>query len=343
MPRFSHVELHRIGCQLFEAAGCSVADAATVDGHGAIRFYEYVDKILDGSFDPAGQPAVVSRRGCTAIVDGGGGFGQVGGRLAIELAMELARDHGVATTTLRNAAHVGRAGAYPLMAAREGFMAMAFVNAGRMGRQIAPFGGIDGKLSTNPIAFAAPRPNAEPIIVDMSTSIVAEGKVRMANNKGEQVPEGWLIDHEGNQTTDPAALLGDPPGAMLPLGGSVGYKGYGLGLVVELWGGLLSGEGTATNERVFKSNGVSFTVYDPSFFVDDETYEREVTGLIDHVMSSRVAPGFERIMLPGEVEFRTAERRRQEGSEVDDGTWGKICDSARRVGRDPDVWAELMM
>ena len=355
MPRFTHVNLRQIGCELFEAAGCSPANASTVvdhlvesnlfgqDGHGALRYYEYVEKILEGSFDPSGQPTVTRQRGCTAIVDGGGGFGQVGGRLAIELAMELAREHGVATATLRNTAHVGRAGAYPLMAAREGFMALAFVNAGRLGRQIAPFGGIDGKLSTNPIAFAAPRPNAEPIVVDMTTSVVAEGKIRMADNKGERVPQGWIIDHEGNPTTDPADLLGDPPGAILPLGGAVGYKGYGLGLVVELWGGLLSGEGCASGERVFKSNGVTFTVYDPTFFTDRETYDREVEGLVAHVMSSRLAPGFDRILLPGELEFRTAEQRRVEGIDIDEGTWKRIYDAARRVDLDPGAWDVLAM
>jgi len=350
MPRFNHVDLHTIGCSLFEAAGCSPADATTVvdhlvesnlfgqDGHGALRYYEYVEKILEGNFNPKGQPSVVQQRGCTAIVDGGGGFGQVGGRLAIELAMELAREHGVASATLRNSSHVGRAGAYPLMAAREGFMAIALVNAGRLGRQIAPFGGIDGKLSTNPIAFAAPRPHGEPIVVDMTTSVVAEGKIRMADNKGERVPEGWIIDHEGNPTTDPADLLGDPPGAILPMGGAVGYKGYGLGLAVELWGGLLSGEGCASGERVFKSNGAMFTVYDPSFFADAETYAHEVEGLIAHVMSSRLAPGVEQILLPGELEFRTAEKRRREGIDVDDGTWKRICDAAQSVGLDPSAW-----
>ena len=229
MPRFKCDVLHTIGCSLFEAAGASAADVSTVvdhlvescllghDGHGTLRYYEYVEKILEGKFDPKGQPRVVQERGCTAVVDGGGGFGQVGGRLAIDLAMAKAGEHGVGAVALRNAGHVGRAGAYPLAAAQQGFIALAFVNAGRMGRQIAPFGGIDGKLSTNPLAFAAPRANSEPIVMDMTTSVVAEGKIRMARNKGERVPEGWIIDHSGRPTTDPEDYLGEPPGAMLPL------------------------------------------------------------------------------------------------------------------------------
>ena len=355
MPRFKCDVLHAIGCSVFEAAGASAADAATVvdhlvessllghDAHGTMRYYEYVEKILEGKFDPKGQPRVVREKGCTAVVDGGAGFGQVGGRLAIDLAMAKAREHGVAAVTLRNAGHVGRAGAYPLAAAHEGFIALAFVNAGRMGRQIAPFGGIDGKLGTNPLAFAAPRANSEPIVVDMTTSVVAEGKIRMARNKGEGVPEGWIIDHSGRPTTDPEDYLGDPPGAMLPLGGTVGYKGYGLGLVVELLGGLLSGEGCASDERSFKSNGVMFTVYEPTFFADEAVYEREIEGLITHVMSSRVDASVDEILLPGQLEFRTAEKRRREGIAVDDGTWGRICDAARQVGLNPLEWEAQSM
>ena len=350
MRRFKTEALHKIGCTLFEAAGCSTDDAKTVvdhliesnlfgqDAHGTLRFYEYVDKIIEGSFDPSGKPTVIRDKGCTALIDGGGGFGQVSGRLAIEIAMEKARQNGVGVVGVRNTSHVGRAGAYPLEAARAGFVAMIFVNAGRLGRQIAPFGGIDGKLSTNPLAFAAPRPDGEPILIDMTTSVVAEGKIRIANNKGEQVPEGWIIDHDGNPTTAPNEFLGDPPGAMLPLGGPVGYKGYGLGLMVELMGGLMGGEGTANGERSFKSNGVLFTAYDPSFFTDDETYRSEIEGLIHHVTSSRPDPRIGEVLVPGELEFRTSEKRRKEGLVVDDGTWSKIAVVAQKVGLDPELW-----
>ena len=350
MRRFTPDALHRIGCELFQAAGCAPEDAETVvdhlvesnlfgqDAHGTLRYYEYVEKILEGNFDPKGKPSILQDRGCTALIDGGGGFGQVSGRLAIEVAIAKAREHGVGVVGMRNTSHVGRAGAYPLAAAREGFLALAFVNAGRLGRQIAPFGGIDGKLSTNPIAFAAPRPHGEPILVDMTTSIVAEGKIRMAQNKGELVPEGWIIDSEGNPTTDPVDYLGDPPGAMLPLGGTVGYKGYSLGIIVELMGGLLGGEGTAAGERSFKSNGLLFTAYDPGFFTDKSTYEREIEGLVRHVTSSRPDPRFGEVLLPGELEFRTASKRRVEGLTVDDGTWQRITNAARRVGLDPEVW-----
>ena len=151
---------------------------------------------------------------------------------------------------LRNTSHVGRAGeAYALMAARSEMMGLVFVNAGRLGYQIAPYGGIDGRLTTNPIAFSAPRSDTDPLLVDMTTSVVAEGKIRVAINAGTEVPEGWLIDNQGNPTTDPRTFKADPPGAILPMGGVVAYKGYGLSFVVELLGGALSGQGCAAGRN----------------------------------------------------------------------------------------------
>ncbi len=350
MPRFHPESLRQIGYELFEAAGCSAEDARTVvdhlvesnlfghDSHGAIRYYEYVRHIREGRFQARATPRVVKETPCTAVVDGGGAMGQVGATFATQVAIRKAREHGTGTVALRNTSHVGRAGAYPLMAAREGMIGLAFVNAGRLGYQIAPFGGIDGRLSTNPIAFAAPRRGGEPILVDLTTSVVAEGKVRLAINQGKSVPEGWIIDHEGRPTTDPKAFAGDPPGAILPMGGVVAHKGYGLSFVVELLGGTLSGEGCAAGERTMHSNGVLLTVYRIEHFADLEDYHREVESLIRHVQSSRVATGFSEILIPGEPEFRTAIRRSESGIEVDDTTWGRIGDEARAVGLDPARW-----
>ena len=196
------------------------------DSHGAIRFYEYARAVREGRFQPRAVPVVVEEYPCLAVVDAKGAMGQVGATFAAKLASEKARIHGVGCVALRNTSHIGRAGAYPLMAAREGLIGLIFVNAGHLGYQIAPFGGIDGRLSTNPIAFAAPRREAEPILVDLTTSVVAEGKVRVAINSGHQVPEGWLIDSEGNPTVDPGDFSADPPGAILPMGGVVAHKGF---------------------------------------------------------------------------------------------------------------------
>ena len=350
MPTFQPETLRQIGYQLFEAAGCTPEDTRAVvdhliesnlfghDSHGAIRFYEYARAIRDGRFQPGATPEIISDNPCAAVVDAHGALGQVGATFAMNLAIEKARQYGISTVTLRNTSHIGRAGAYPLIAARSKMMGLAFVNAGRLGYQIAPFGGIDGRLSTNPIAFAAPRQEADPILVDMTTSVVAEGKVRVAINQGVQVPDGWLIDGQGNPTTEPNDFRAEPPGAILPMGGVVAYKGYGLSFVVELLGGTLSGQGCAAGERVMVSNGVLFTVYNIEHFTDLNTYYDEVEALIQHVKSSRLASGFKEILVPGEPEFRSAQRREVEGIGIDETTWTAICEEARALGLDADRW-----
>ncbi len=346
MPKFKPDALRGVGYTLFRAAGCRDEDARTVvdhlvdsnlfghDSHGAIRFYEYAKAVQDGRFNPDASPEVISERACTAVVDGRGAMGQVGATFATRLAMEKARQSGIATVALRNTSHIGRVGAYPLIIAREGMIGQIFVNAGRLGYQIVPFGGIDGRLSTNPIAFAAPRRNADPILVDMTTSIVAEGKIRLAINQGVQVPEGWLIDGYGEPTTEPNDFKDDPPGAILPLGGDAGHKGYGLSIMVELLGGALSGQGCAAGDREMISNGVLINAYDVEYFTDMETFYEEVEGLMRHVKSSRLASGFDEILAPGEPEFRTAERRAAEGIEVDERTWETVCEIGVEFGVD---------
>ena len=351
MPNILPGRLREVGFQLFEASGCTAEDARAVvehlvesnlfghDSHGAIRYYEYTRAIREGRFQPRAVPEVVRDKPSTAVVDAGGALGQVGATFAMNLAIEKARHNGLATVTLRNTSHVGRAGAYPLMAARhKNMIGLAFVNAGRLGYQIAPFGGLEGRLSTNPIAFAAPRPEADPILVDMTTSVVAEGKVRVAINQGVHVPDGWLIDAHGNPTTDPNDFRADPPGAILPMGGVVAHKGYSLSFVVELLGGALSGEGCAAGSRTMHSNGVLFTVYNIEHFTELSTYYLEVEDLLKHVKSSRLAPGFKEILAPGEPEFRSAQRKESAGIEIDETTWAMICQEGRILGLDPDSW-----
>ena len=344
MPRFTPHELSEVGYSLFRAAGCREADVKAVvdhlvesnlfghDSHGAIRFSEYAKAIREGRFQPMAQPKIVKNHPATAVVDAGGAMGQVGATFASQLAMEKARECGIGTVALRNTSHIGRVGAYPLAAAKQGLIGQIFVNAGQLGYQIAPFGGIDGKLSTNPLAFSAPRKEAEPIMVDMTTSVVAEGKVRVALNKGIQVPEGWIIDSNGNPTVEPTDFRADPPGAILPLGGVVAHKGTALSLMVEILGGALSGLGCAAGSRTMVSNGVLLVVFNIDHFVDREEYYDELERLIVHVKSSRLAKGFDEILLPGEPEFRSASRVEKEGIEVDETTWSNICQEAGYVG-----------
>jgi uncharacterized oxidoreductase len=350
VPRFRPEILREIGYELFVAAGCTPDTSRTVvdhlvesnlfghDSHGVLRYYEYTQAIREGRFQAQAQPEIVQEHACTAVVDGNGTLGQVGATFATNLAIQKAKERGVATVALRNTSHIGRAGAYPLLAARSGMMAQILVNAGRLGYQIAPFGGIDGRLSTSPLAFAAPRRQDPPILLDMTTSVTAEGKIRLAINRGDKLPKGWIIDAHGNPSTDPDDFKADPPGAMLPLGGTAGHKGYGLSIMVELLGGALSGQGCAAGERSLLSNGVLLTVYSIPHFTDLDTYYDEVEALISHVKSSRLAPGFKEILLPGEPEFRSAQSRELEGIAIDETTWSRIKEEMLRLGVDPGKW-----
>ncbi len=350
MPRFKAQFLREVGYELFQASGCTEEDTRAVvdhliesnlfghDSHGVIRFGQYVRSIREGVFQACVRPQVASETPCTAVIDAGGALGQVGATFAADLAIRKARQHGVAAVSLRNTSHVGRVGAYPLRVARAGMIGSMFTNAGRLGYQIAPFGGIDGRLSTNPVAFSVPRREADPILVDMTTSVVAEGKIRVAINRGETVPEGWLIDSDGNPTTNPADFKADPPGAILPLGGVVAHKGFALGLVVELLGGILSGQGCAAGEREMVSNGALITAYHIEHFAEMDFYYDEVEALIRHIRSSRLAPGFKEILLPGEPEFRKARQLEAEGIEVEAPTWADVCEAARELGLNPAKW-----
>jgi len=351
VPRFAPQQLRNIGYELFNALGCRESDARAAvdhlvesnlfghDSHGAIRLYEYARAIREGRFQPDAQPKVVKDHPAAAVVDAGGALGQVGATFATELAIEKAREYGVGSVSLRNTSHIGRVGAYPLMAARQGFVGQIFVNAGNLGYQIAPFGGIDGKLSTNPLAFSAPRRDHDPLMVDMTTSVVAEGKIRVALNRGDRLPDGWIIDHDGQPTNDPKDFSEEPYGAILPLGGVVAHKGTALSLMVEVLGGLLSGLGCANGSRTMISNGVFLNVYNIEHFADLDEYYDEFESLVAHVKSSRLRDGVNEILLPGEPEFRCAEVREKEGIELDDTTWSRICEEARAAGIDPGGWA----
>lgn len=350
MPTLSPQVLREIGYELFQTAGCREEDSRAVvdhivesnlfghDSHGVMRYAEYLRALREGRFQPQATPEVITEHPCTAVVDAKGALGQIGANFATRLAIKKARAQGMAAVALRNTSHIGRVGAYPLQVAREGLIGLILVNAGRLGYQIAPFGGIDGRLSTNPMAFSAPRRAADPILIDMTTSMVAEGKIRVAMNQGKSLPEGWIIDSEGRPATDPLKFKSDPPGAILPLGGPVGHKGYGLSIMMELMGGALSGQGCAAGERRMISNGVLLTVYRIEHFCELNDYYDEVETLIAHVKSSRLAKGFKEILAPGEPEFRSAGRKQAEGITVDDTTWAAICEEAQLLGVSSKDW-----
>ena len=207
-------------------------------------------------------------------------------------------------------------------------IAIATCNSPISGHCVLPFGGREGRLATNPIAYGIPA-SGDPIIADFATSVAPEGKIRVYHHQDKPLPQGWIVDAAGNPTTDAKDFYGPPRGGILPLGGAAGHKGFALGLLVEILGSVLNG--IATTDREAVGNGCCFVAVDPSAFCPEEQFSDEVSRTIDYMKSSPPAPGFEEVLVPGEIEFRTARRRSTEGVPVDETTWQAIGEHAERL------------
>lgn len=342
MPIFKSDYLQACAAAIFSAAGAPIEKAEQVarllveanlvghDSHGIIRVSQYVATIERGEIDPHVGVAIESETDASAVLDGQWGFGQVVMSQATSMAVDKATRCGVAALTVRNANHIGRLGSYVEDIARRGLVGLLFANMHGGGACVVPWGGREGRLGTNPLAAGLPRPDADPIVLDMTTSVVAEGKIRVQRNRGESVPEGWIIDAEGEHTTDPAAFYGPPRGGLLPFGGTAGHKGYGLSVLVEILGGALSGAGCA-GSGARNGNGVLLLVIDIERFVPMEAYLREVGQLVAFIKSSPLSPGFSEIMVPGEIESRERAAR-SEGLVIDEQTWAEVAACADRLG-----------
>ncbi|MBI3944459.1 MAG: Ldh family oxidoreductase [Armatimonadetes bacterium] len=346
MPVLRPEELERIAVGTFVAAGIPadeariigrslvVANLAGHDSHGVIRVAQYLNAIEKGEVVPGAPFEVLRESPASAVVDAHWGFGQVAATRAAELAIAKAEKCSVAGVAVRCSYHVGRLSDYVELAAARGMVGLMFLNSHGAAHRATPWGGAQGRLSTNPIACALPT-GADPIVVDITTSAVAEGKVRVHHNARKPVPDGWLIDAEGSPTNDPAALYATPPGAILPLGGNLGYKGFGLSLMVDLLAGALSDAGCSGCANARIGNAFLILVLDLRAFCGPAEFAAHADGLLAWVKSARLAPGAAEILAPGEIERRETRRRQQEGILVDDGTWGQLREAAARAGFQP--------
>jgi hydroxycarboxylate dehydrogenase B len=296
------------------------------DSHGVVRVIQYLAAIENNTLNPKADPVVTQETPVIAKVDAQRGFGQVAARYAIDLAIEKARRSGMAATGLFNCGHVGRLGEWVEMAANAGMIALAFCNGGGGRGIVAPFGGRDRILGTNPIAAAIPLAERPPVVLDFATSAVAEGKVRIARNSGKSIPEGWILDRHGNPSTQPADLYDG--GVILP---AAGHKGFGLSMLVEFMGGLLTCAGCpATGMQ--PGNGVLFLVLDVAAFRPLVDFTTAGDALVDEIKAVAPASGFSEVMLPGEPEHRTAAQRRATGFYLDDRSWRELVEAGETHG-----------
>jgi uncharacterized oxidoreductase len=315
-------ERHRVARYLVEA------NLVGHDSHGVIRVPAYVDWVRAGKVVVNQETKIVFENDVIAIVDGQFGFGQVMGEEAMRIGIAKAARHGVSVVALRNSGHLGRIGDWAEMAANEGHVSLHFVNTSGGGILVAPFGGNQRRLSADPIAAGVPVAGGAPIILDMSTCTIAEGKVKVALHKGTTVSDGCLVDSDGRPSNDPKTLYGPPAGALLPLGG---HKGYGLGVVAEILAGALGG-GSCSHFGVDRvANNMLSIILEPKVFSSNDAFTDEVSRFIAHVKSSRTVTPDDEILMPGEPEARTRARRLREGIEIDDTTWSQLLATARSL------------
>lgn len=345
MPLFHVDALEDISQRIFQGAGSPEAEARLVsrylvkanlmghDSHGVIRIPQYLTGVQQGNCVPGAMPAVVQETPATVVLNAHWGYGQVAATGAMDIAINKAASQAVSSVGIHNCNHIGRLGEYAEMAARSGMIGLVTVNGHGMGHIVAPYGGAEGRMITNPLAVGIPTGQEEPIILDMATSVVAEGKVRVKRNQQVPTPEGWLVDNKGLPTTNPDDLYTTPRGALLPLGGlNGGHKGYGLALVIEILSGALTRAGCAQAEAPRGGNGVFMFVLNITAFTTLEDFTREVDNFAAYVKSAKLMEGFRDILLPGEPETRLEQQRRAAGIPVDDETWRQITAAATAYG-----------
>ena len=299
------------------------------ESHGVVRVAEYVDLLRSGGLRGGVDVKVESETPALIVGDGQSGFGQIQMRILIEKLIPKAKTVGLACGTMKNCGHVGRLAEWCERLGERGFASFLTVNDNGVLKCVAPPGGTEPRISTNPVAMGAPG-NPAPLVVDVSTSVVANGKIRVAQIAGQSCPDGWLIDSDGKSTTDPNDRFAEPPGSILPMGG---YKGFGLGLLLDaLVGGLSGGECPPAPDGTVECNNVLLVVFDPRHFGGAEHFQKQVEELSGFVRSSCRVNADQPIRLPGDRASSLRKERLADGVPLDAGTWAQLCQCAESLG-----------
>jgi LDH2 family malate/lactate/ureidoglycolate dehydrogenase len=341
--RFPHEALHRIVHAIFEGCGMTHADAETVadqlvkadlrgiHSHGVMRVPLYVGKLSGGGVDPRGRPRVTKDAAAAMVVDGGNGMGQIAGVFAMRAAIERARAAGIAAAAVGNSNHCGAMEYYVRMAIDADMIGIATTNALPT---MAPWGGIDKLVGLNPIGIGIPAGEEPPLVLDFAFGATAHGRMQVYKQKGIPIPEGWAFDREGRPTTDIHEAL---TGLVQPIGA---YKGIGLAMAAGILSTLLSGAGYGTESgnmvdgAIPGRDGQFYLALDIAAFEEVATFKARMDRIIREYRSTRLAPGFTRVFVPGEMEAELERRQRREGVPLNEATVQGIRDAAARLGVD---------
>jgi LDH2 family malate/lactate/ureidoglycolate dehydrogenase len=307
------------------------ADLGGVHSHGVLRVPEYVKKLTADGVDPRGQPTVVRSYGACLVVDGGNAMGQIGARFAMERAIELAHVHGIGAAAVRGSNHCGAMAYFAEMALRHDMIGLATTNALPT---MAPWGGAERLLGINPLAVAIPAGSERPIVFDAAFSGSSHGKLRVYQQKGLSLPEGWALDRDGRPTTDPTAAI---DGLLQPIGG---FKGAALAMVMGMLSSMLSGAayGTELGDMVAGPtpgrDGHFVAAIKVAAFEDVDRFKSRVDGAIRQLHAGRLAPGYERVYAPGEPEALRREAYARDGVPLNDVTLTDLRRAATALGLD---------
>ena len=341
----AHGKLRNLAMAVFERGGSEIAEARLVadhlvdanmaghDSHGVGMIPTYVRHLKAGLVSPNTAAELVRDDGAILVFDGNRAYGRRAAGGAIAAAIDRCRDTGVVVAGLRRAHHIGRVGAFGEQVIAAGFVSVHFVNVTDHAPSVAPFGGSDARYVTNPVCVAVPgTETTPPVVLDMATSKIAAGKVRVALNKGEKLPPDTVIDAAGLPSTDPGVLYTSPRGALLPIGE---HKGSGLALICEILAGALTGGGTIQDKNPrgdgIINNMLSFVI-DPGRLVDADWLGGEIDALIAYVKGSPPAVQGTPVMVAGDPERAARIARDRDGIVIDDITWSGIIDAAGAVG-----------
>ena len=341
-----HAALKRFIRNIFLAVGMPETDADTAsrlmaqadligqDGHGAFRLAQYIKRIKAGGLNTNPKFRTIEERAATALIDGDNGLGHLVMHHATEIAMKKAETTGIAWVGARFSNHAGPASLYAMMPAQRDMIGI-YVAVGSA-NHLPPWGGTEMLLSTNPIAVAVPSGKYPPILLDMATTVAAYGKVKTAAQRGEMMPEGWMIDREGNPLTDPKRAS---EGFLLPIGGP---KGYGLALIFGILAGTLNGAAFGRDVVDFNADPTTTTntghfiiALDIKAFADPNVFRASIDRIWDDMKSSPRLPGFDDIRLPGERLDQVTRDRAANGIPLANALYAQLNEMAAELGVEP--------
>jgi LDH2 family malate/lactate/ureidoglycolate dehydrogenase len=295
-----------------------LSDMRGIRSHGMTKLIGYITRIELGITSATAQPTMTMDHGAVFAMNGNNGMGSTIGSATMKECIRRAKNFGVSFATVNNASHYGFGGYYAMMASKENMIGFTICNTPAL---VAPFGGANAMIGTNPLSVAIPAGKHPDLVMDMATSMVAKGKIALALKEGKSIPDNWALDSNGNPTTDPAAAN---TGALMPLGGA---KGYALALIIDvICSCLAGGKNSRQIQRMFENptepSGVGYFMgaIDISKFLDVEEFKARTDTMFDEIKAGKPAPGFHEIMIPGEIEYNLTQKNKLEGIEISDAT-----------------------